>query len=446
MSYAQAFIRKFLAATPLSASLALRAENLLQSVHQVDGLITKPGALLKDGRYKIVRKLGRRRFFSAFLVEDTKPPMRDLSMKYLSANIISIDSSFTFSRAIREIDVSNAVERRVQESYEPSLPRLQDHFAQRDAHGVHYCFLSQPLCSNADALRAMSPSGRLPAYYVKAVIFNVIDALEFLHGIDIIHGDVNAVNLKFEALNDEEIEETLAMERMGGETYDFQSDAAFPGTLAWPWNDSPVDFKLLTANLSNLGYAVWVDEPKPSGDIGSFALRAPENLIRAECGKPIDIWAVGCLTYELLTGKVLFQPPAAVDLPPDESMLLMQYALTGETLDKTLVEQSPVKDQYFDGDGNLIKAKTNPYPSQTIKLLLEQNTHSELTARQIDAASQFIGDCLRLNPGDRKTALQLAYHDWLSDAFSGEDELDEVQLSDSPYPTPFPSYDTIPSS
>ena len=80
--------------------------------------------------------------------------------------------------------------------------------------------------------------------------------------------------------------------------------------------------------------ALWADKPKPPGDIGAFALRAPENVIRAECGKKIDVWAIGCMvsnhvlllfcnspqsrigffficsldlqTYELLTGQILF--------------------------------------------------------------------------------------------------------------------------------------------
>ena len=41
--------------------------------------------------------------------------------------------------------------------------------------------------------------------------------------------------------------------------------------------------------------ALWTDKPKPQGDIGAFALRTPENVIRAECGKEVDIWAVGCM-------------------------------------------------------------------------------------------------------------------------------------------------------
>ncbi|KAI0044812.1 kinase-like protein [Auriscalpium vulgare] len=445
MAYA---FREFVRSTARQARQALTTEKIPSSVHQVDGFITKPGALLKDGRYKVIRKLGKGRFFSTFLVEEVQPPKRDYAaMKYLSANIFSLDSSDTFPRAIRELDVFNALKKRAEKSFPTRLPFLIDHFTQRSAQGVHSCFLSRPLSSSADAYRATSPSGRLPVHNVKPIIVSAADALYCLHGLDIIHGDVNAVNMMFQDLLDEEIEKTLATEPLNGdETFDFQSDVAFPATAPWPWNGSPLVSEVLPVILSNFGYALCATEPTPSGDIGSFALRAPENIIRAECGKPIDIWAIGCMTYELLTGEVLFQPPAAgMDLTPDESMLLMQYALTGETLDKTLVEQSRVKDRYFDGDGDLIKAKTNPYPSQTIKSLLEQNTHSELTARQIDAASQFIGDCLRLNPGDRKTASQVLFHGWLDNALTGgSDEPDEVELSDDPHPPPSPSYDTIP--
>lgn len=56
-------------------------------------------------------------------------------------------------------------------------------------------------------------------------------------------------------------------------------------------------------------------------------------------------------TYELLTGRILFQPQRAANLTADEGMLLLQYALTGETLCKDVIEQSHVKEKYFDREG-----------------------------------------------------------------------------------------------
>jgi hypothetical protein len=56
-------------------------------------------------------------------------------------------------------------------------------------------------------------------------------------------------------------------------------------------------------------------------------------------------------TYELLTGQILFQPQPTDDLTADESLLLLQYAFTGETLDSSLTRESRLKDQYFDSEG-----------------------------------------------------------------------------------------------
>jgi hypothetical protein len=56
-------------------------------------------------------------------------------------------------------------------------------------------------------------------------------------------------------------------------------------------------------------------------------------------------------TYELLTGQILFQPQPTEDLTADESLLLLQYAFTGETLDSSLTRESRLKDQYFDSEG-----------------------------------------------------------------------------------------------
>jgi hypothetical protein len=66
------FILRKLAAMVTSESAP--EENLLSTVAQGDGFfITSPGAVLKAGRYKVIRKLGRGRFSNTFLVEDLQP-------------------------------------------------------------------------------------------------------------------------------------------------------------------------------------------------------------------------------------------------------------------------------------------------------------------------------------------------------------------------------------
>ncbi|GJJ14971.1 hypothetical protein Clacol_009241 [Clathrus columnatus] len=171
--------------------------------------------------------------------------------------------------------------------------------------------------------------------------------------------------------------------------------------------------------IGHIHIAFWADKTKPSGDIGAFALRAPENIIRAECGKEIDIWAVGCITYELLTGEKLFQPQDIPGLTPDESLLLLQFAVTGETLSKDVIDKSRVRDKFFNTEGHFVKSNANIYSNQSMKERLTERCGGDLTERQINAAAQFISDCLRLNPRNRPTANKLRRHPWLAMAFMG---------------------------
>ena len=56
-------------------------------------------------------------------------------------------------------------------------------------------------------------------------------------------------------------------------------------------------------------------------------------------------------TYELLTGRILFQPQPIEGLTADENLLLLQHPLTGEILDETITERARLKGQYFDSKG-----------------------------------------------------------------------------------------------
>jgi len=339
---------------------------------------------------------------------------------------------------IHELEFLQVVADQPQGTPEPNLPILYDHFAQKSPHGVHYCLLTNPLRSHVHAFRASAPSGRLPVHIVKPIIACVVDALQVLHSRNIIHADIKSDNVLFLGPDTIEIEETIATDpplvdgtfTFNGTQYPIFRSQPFNPKISW--DASPFIAETIQVVLSDLGAALWADKPKPPGDIGAFALRAPENIIRAECDEKIDIWAIGCMTYELLTGQILFQPQHAANLTADEGMLLLQYAFTGETLSKDVIEQSHVKEKYFDREDVFIKSKSNPYPRQTLKQLLTEHCRSgpspELSETQINAAAGFIGDCLRLSPRDRLDVYQLVMHRWLEGAFMGGADDVEGQL------------------
>ena len=113
----------------------------------------------------------------------------------------------------------------------------------------------------------------------------------------------------------------------------------------------------------------------------------------------------------------------------DESLLLLQYVFTGETLDSSLTRESRLKDQYFDSEGrssrspdkmlnhifyagSFVKGSARPYPRRSLSELFAQ--HIDLSPIQAEAAAGFIWDCLQLNPFD-----QLYMHRWLETALTG---------------------------
>jgi hypothetical protein len=128
---------------------------------------------------------------------------------------------------------------------------------------------------------------------------------------------------------------------------------------------------LAKAHSCSQSPALLDSQPKPISDIGVVALRAPENVLGAYeiCGKPLDIWAVGCLVctavqrssiktstnpfqqaYETLTRKRLFSPAEGDGFTRDEHHLALMLALTKETF-TPLIEASSKRDIYLDEKG-----------------------------------------------------------------------------------------------
>ncbi|THH29691.1 hypothetical protein EUX98_g4500 [Antrodiella citrinella] len=78
------------------------------------------------------------------------------------------------------------------------------------------------------------------------------------------------------------------------------------------WQSAPVsppadESGLISAQLIDLGSAQLIGAEPSQPNFYPLGLRSPELLLRAGLGYEADIWAMGHLAFELLTGQTLFQ-------------------------------------------------------------------------------------------------------------------------------------------
>jgi serine/threonine protein kinase len=114
---------------------------------------------------------------------------------------------------------------------------------------------------------------------------------------------------------------------------------------------------LLKTHVSLSDFGAWCGEEEHyDSDFGTRYYRAPEILLLGETGYPVDIWAAGCVFFELLTGRILFDPEKDSERTRDEYHLWDIKNLCGD-FSMGFIKKTKCFKKYFDKDGNLINFK-----------------------------------------------------------------------------------------
>ena len=157
----------------------------------------------------------------------------------------------------------------------------------------------------------------------------------------------------------------------------------------------------------DLGNACWTDRHF-SEDIQTRQYRAPEVLLGQKYDTSADMWSLGCMTFELLTGDLLFDPREGPDYDRDEDHLAMFQELLGK-VPKKMATSGKYSKNYFDKRGNLKHIKQLKYwPIQDV--LHEKYHFSKQDAKEI---ADFMLPLLQYDMKQRATALQCLRHKWL---------------------------------
>ncbi|PVF94727.1 hypothetical protein CPB86DRAFT_817786 [Serendipita vermifera] len=108
----------------------------------------------------------------------------------------------------------------------------------------------------------------------------------------------------------------------------------------------------LQIQLGDYGNVFSVGEDDPDQIVQPDLLRAPEVILGHGWSTPIDIWAVGCLLFEYITGAAMFDVPQGNYKNKTEIHLQRMIELRGDFPGEFL-EKCKQGSRYFDENGTL---------------------------------------------------------------------------------------------
>jgi serine/threonine-protein kinase SRPK3 len=367
----------------------------------------RPGLTLKDGRYEVSRMLGISQLSSVFLVRDLGADghNHNYALKILTASATQHNRDGHY----QELQALQAISEAVKSTNAlHCLPELVDHFETTGPHGDHLCFVLRLRSTDVSSFRRSAPSRTLLLRDVKKVVLHTVYALDIIHKLGMIHTNVKPTGIVIFPGVEDTVTPIIEGEiEMDGTTYPIMKIQPLPHTFKWDDKDSEVASRMFC--LNDVGTSVRADRENDYQLGTPYALRAPEVILRAGYDSKIDIWAIGCLAFELLTGHWAFSPEAGTTWSIKDDHLARMLELTGETFDASMLARSQLRDEFFDRDGNL----KNIPPLDVLGIQQAISIHVALPPEDSKAAAEFIAACLHLDSSRRPSANDLVHHPWL---------------------------------
>ena len=172
--------------------------------------------------------------------------------------------------------------------------------------------------------------------------------------------------------------------------------------------DTNIDLNNLVAKLVDFGNGEFQDN-LIQDEIGLRCYRCPENIMNESYNTQSDIWVVGCITYELITGEYLFDVEKLTkSIDRDRQHLHQMYEVLGK-IPKELSLNCDFTDDLFDNKGRILKNKQFDFVPIEDILVTEFNYSDEYAEKTAD----FLLKMLEYDPKKRYTAEQCLAMDWL---------------------------------
>ena len=160
--------------------------------------------------------------------------------------------------------------------------------------------------------------------------------------------------------------------------------------------------------ISNFSNACYLNHHF-SREIQTRQYRAPEIILGINYNETVDIWSLGCIVFELITGDCLFEPRQKNSFSKDDDHLAQFIELLGK-IPKNFALSGTESKRFFTKDGKL--CRINTLHKRLLKDALIKKYH--MKKKEAEKLNDFLLPMFEFCPEKRATAKQMLTHPWLN--------------------------------
>ncbi|TYJ98842.1 Kinase domain-containing protein isoform 1 [Cucumis melo var. makuwa] len=306
------------------------------------------------GRYHVTEYLGSAAFSKAIQAHDLHTGM-DVCIKIIKNNKDFFDQSLDEIKLLKYVNKHDPADKY-------HILRLYDYFYYRE----HLLIVCELLKANLYEFHKFNRESGGEVYFtmprLQSITIQCLEALQFLHGLDLIHCDLKPENILVKSYSRCEVK------------------------------------------VIDLGSSCFETDHLCSY-VQSRSYRAPEVILGLPYDKKIDIWSLGCILAELCTGNVLFQN----DSP---ATLLARVIGIISPIDQSMLAKGRDTYKYFTKNHMLYERNQE---SNRLEYLIPKKTSLRHRLPMGDQGFiDFVSHLLEINPKKRPSASEALKHPWLS--------------------------------
>ncbi|OJD18373.1 CMGC/SRPK protein kinase [Emergomyces pasteurianus Ep9510] len=255
------------------------------------------GNEFRGGRYRVLHKLGWGGFATVWLARD------NLTHSNVALKIINVNDSSQEFKILHHLQHSSLAQVHVDHPGRAVVLQLLDHFELATPYmGLVFPIMGMDVRSRIDAQHRQ----RLPKQIALNVCSQVALGLDYLWKCGVAHGDLYSKNVLYSAPAVSQLSEDEIMSYLGKPvtgrvrmTDGQSSSPSMPSYLVRPVSIRGDD---MNVRITDLGNAFFHENP-PSCLSTPWHVRAPESVYAQPLDKNVDMWSIGCLIFEIITGR-----------------------------------------------------------------------------------------------------------------------------------------------